>query len=922
MSNVLITRTGLQYVLSAHDNGIYVDVRYFVPVYDDRFDATVRDASMTSAYTEVADESATAPVGEVIWNVSGYTLADNNDYLISASAPTGGIIQDTYQKSQVETNLYNSQPLSDQVSGTAYTVSGGSTTGLYDWTVTGAAGVSGSNNRPYTTTADFFPVKDYYPVYESSANNRLRGAFKADLTQSIGKFKFNKIALYAAQVDSNNVVTGYNFFGEAYIGNVPVVKTSLASDGFDNFIFDLQIDLSGTSATWGDVFFSSSADYWSHSPGGLYYPNKVGIGSFEDNSKAISATAHLRKPRDGNGDVDTTVPTLRLDYSNTQFMTIDADGNQHDVTVGSRGTDIELAVGDIATYCGDTVSIHPKVKATIALGTTAYPFRELHLANSSLDAGTKDMDSIVPLKVTNNHAAEAININSGRVKLGSSVGAGGTIADDPYGIAINDVGIKITGNTNQYGAFKGGDLWRSGQDLLIYNGYYTIGSTEYDVKNIYLMAGVDELASYTSVDSQTGATHKNILGAIDNDALLSASNTNLSNTAELHIAAKGELGLHGPITISNINENTEGDAIVTSKSPDNNVFLGAGIDTTFASLSNSMYNWVRDMDTLGYVSPGTDWFSGYANTSSRLFLVAGKEVVVDCNINPAYSKSYSLGDNVQFNTFYGSRLNIGVGATQMNDYSGDTFTVGVLTYSRDNYIGSMKIQEQLIGANPGNVLTRKTVVTPGVSNYGHDSNVAGHASFNGIHTLEFGESSNRITAGYFTSFNTTNLTATNVNWNGQTAGVWNNLALTSTIHSMGGGINSAVASGYVNWSGIENDQIQYAFMGQCVYIRICAQFSLLTISNEDNNYIQLNLNNTSLENILPADGVSTESFLENTPVIKFDGTDYEATDLVGRLGYVNILDNNVLQIKIVSDTNTWSSDANLYFCTFNVIMKI
>ena len=123
MSNVVLTTQGLQYVLSAHNNGIYVDIRYFVPIYDNRIDPTIRLTNYTlSSFSQVADRGQTSPYGEVIWNTTGYTLSNESKYAISASSFTGGDMNGSYQRATVQTNLLNGVPLSPQISGTEFAI--------------------------------------------------------------------------------------------------------------------------------------------------------------------------------------------------------------------------------------------------------------------------------------------------------------------------------------------------------------------------------------------------------------------------------------------------------------------------------------------------------------------------------------------------------------------------------------------------------------------------------------------------------------------------------------------------------------------------------------------------------------------------------------------------------------------------------
>jgi hypothetical protein len=71
MSNVMITKQGLDFIKKAHDSGVYIDLKYFVPVYDDRIDPTVRNQNQLSAISAVASiDSIQDTIGEILWKRS------------------------------------------------------------------------------------------------------------------------------------------------------------------------------------------------------------------------------------------------------------------------------------------------------------------------------------------------------------------------------------------------------------------------------------------------------------------------------------------------------------------------------------------------------------------------------------------------------------------------------------------------------------------------------------------------------------------------------------------------------------------------------------------------------------------------------------------------------------------------------------
>lgn len=644
MPNVMITQTGLDFIKNAHDVGPIIWLKWFVPVYDDRIDPTVRTSSTEgvtlSSFSQVANDGflRTLPYGEIIWSNSGFSLEGAGHYLISANDFSDPLMQNSYQKTLVATNLYNGQTLSNQISANIWNAVT-SANALYNW--------SGPGGIPVTAisqTSAFWRSGDYYPVFDTSAESKLRGNVKCIINNNNGNFKFNKIALYASQSANSDIA----FFGEAYLSN-PTVVSDLEI-GFSQFEFDVQIDLSGVDATWDNIFYSSSADYWSHSPGGLYFPNRIGVGQFDGNTYEISATMQLRYAR---GDRDNGIPLLRLDYDNDKYTTIDQKNSSTKVVIGNGG-DISIGVGKWTSYCGDAISVIPNISQTLTLGNQFNRWREIWLGNySDVDV---DPNANACLNIFNQLSASIViadnvnpdlSLNTYQVIIGRPAGNGNELR----AVRINDLRIEIdpprsftsdeNNDGNLYGVFKGGDLWREGQNLLIYNSYCT-NDLNYGVEKIYMFAGLNLLADYTSVEGQTGPTHKNIVYAIENETsdsgkrLFCGVNTNLANTSEIHIAAKGKIGLHGPIELQNLSEYASlpeyyANAIVISRSLEKRLLIGSGIrdSVNFNTLTDRM------KDKL--------YFRDLVETDSTLFLIAS-QIYVDSDIYPMRDNIVTLGN--------------------------------------------------------------------------------------------------------------------------------------------------------------------------------------------------------------------------------------------------------------------------------------
>jgi len=578
MPNVLITDKGMDFVSSANDNGIYIDLRYFIPVYDDRIDSSVRNSPVLSSFSDIADKTITEPYGEKLWKRK-HTLGDASTFLISAVDFNSSKLTNTYQKSSVVTNLYGGTPLSNQVSATSWSATGGES--LWTWeAIAGGQGIEGDDSQPGTGADGFGTTVGYYPTYDGPDEDRLRGSFKFQIDSNWGNIKFNKIAMYAVAVDANgdDIPNSIGYFGEAYLSNVAV--RSDIGVGYDLFEADVQIDLSGVSADWNDVFYSSSADYWSHSPGGLYYPGRIGVGVFEDGQKEISATMHIRRERK-DGEIDDDIPQLRIDQDDNKYWTIEVVSDGHDIRSGEvDGGDMVINPG-WEEYTGDALAIKPFIDSSISLGTFDNSFRELWLWNYG------GLDDIITLNVENFSENYAAQFNGNQVLIGKS---DGQMGDDKFSLRLNDLGVEITSGNDLYGAFKGGDIVRDNTDLLIYN--TTSGDNE--AENIYLFAGLNLDYTFSITDGQSGATHKNIMNGIDQYGLISAGDDDgLAPEAELHIAARGEIGLHGPIEIQSLVKNDDGDennAIILSRDPQNLMFIGAGVksDVSHKTIANRM----------------------------------------------------------------------------------------------------------------------------------------------------------------------------------------------------------------------------------------------------------------------------------------------------------------------------------------------
>jgi hypothetical protein len=69
----MITQNGLNEIDQSHSMGQYIEIAYYVPVYDYRIDETILPTNTSFSATDiltVTSSSDLVPVGEVLWNTT------------------------------------------------------------------------------------------------------------------------------------------------------------------------------------------------------------------------------------------------------------------------------------------------------------------------------------------------------------------------------------------------------------------------------------------------------------------------------------------------------------------------------------------------------------------------------------------------------------------------------------------------------------------------------------------------------------------------------------------------------------------------------------------------------------------------------------------------------------------------------------
>jgi hypothetical protein len=324
MPNVVLTNFGLEYVQSASEHGILIALDHFLPIYDYRIDPACHDEVSThvSTFEDIVNPYADSPFGEKIWNVDDLVYSKSNPaidfYILSAGSevisPTNpALVTNSVQSLAPAINLHNGTPLSNSIKGSleSYHTDHGPE---HTWYVYDEIASSGNNVPDLSGTAKYFNSVGFYPSEDGLGH--IKGSFKYSLNKKIGNCKFNKIAIYAVRyIDGVKTAEEPVFFAEAYLGAV-LEKTALEGGGFDDVIMDLQLDLQSVSATWEEVFYGSSADYWTKVPGGVAYQEKVGIGRFFDEHEEPETSLEVYP-----GNSDPYMPQIRFGYNRGNTVT-------------------------------------------------------------------------------------------------------------------------------------------------------------------------------------------------------------------------------------------------------------------------------------------------------------------------------------------------------------------------------------------------------------------------------------------------------------------------------------------------------------------------------------------------------------------------------------------------------------------------
>lgn len=383
-TNTVLTNAGINFATSAFNSGILIAIKYCVPVYDYRLDGNIHNedpafgtVSISYDSTVATTSAATVPTGEKLWFNTPYNLS--NKMILSGTSTTVAVSGATYAKVSncpqsvvgLGVNTLSGVPLSNSISATTFYAPSHTDYWLIDRAT--SARVVGVNPSTYTDRSKFWSVGDYFPTVDSLGN--VVGSFRAHLNQSVGRFKFNKVAFYAVSIDiygNENLGVAPVFFAECFVSEL-AVKSNIEGEGFDDFLVDAQINMSPLNAYGTSGFFSTSGDYWVRTVGGLYSPDPIGVGSFVGSVNSPQSTVHVRY--------------VQANQRKENLLRFDASGGAGDtkfilVDVNQTG-DMSLSASMANRTLSANMSLDPISNNTFKIGTPAHRYAEGYINNLS-----------------------------------------------------------------------------------------------------------------------------------------------------------------------------------------------------------------------------------------------------------------------------------------------------------------------------------------------------------------------------------------------------------------------------------------------------------------------------------------------------------------------------------------------------------
>mgnify|MGYP000272840651 CR=1 FL=1 len=319
MSNIILTSSGASFMNLAGPSGPYIPIKYFVPVYDHRYDTSVHPTSALIPISAGDFTSAVNPFGDIIWNIdslsaSSYSMSPEKFLIYDPNQSGTSTITNSSFNATSYVTLRTGRPLSHSISATSFVYN------YPNWNVNGYTIIPSSSATPSgysTTTQKFFNTVSYAPI-SSAAGGNSRGLFKVRLGNQVGNFKFNKIALYAAKYLANgaeDTSVAPVLFGIAMLKE-PIIKSN---DGFNISFFELDVELQFSSnGYFSNVSFLQNNE-WNYvaSKNSLWFDGSAILGSSAvPGSWSTNAKLHIVEP-------NVSVPLMRMTTDNSDYYVDD-----------------------------------------------------------------------------------------------------------------------------------------------------------------------------------------------------------------------------------------------------------------------------------------------------------------------------------------------------------------------------------------------------------------------------------------------------------------------------------------------------------------------------------------------------------------------------------------------------------------------
>lgn len=649
----MITSGGLNSVTEASVHGTLVDVRYFVPVYDYRIDPYVQrlvggySATDISTVTNSYDLTAT---GEHIWHVDSESYSLSNDsnayYIISGgntsldTGPTPDIIRNPVVRQTQPINLYNNTPLFPHISASSIVTTPSANANSF-WEVYNGHNMVGSNTRPAGDKTDYWKTVDYAAVKSSSG--RQRGSFQCRMTDKVGKFKFNKISLYAVKLDRNYSEYGDPFLFAQAILSEPEIKASYDDGGMDEVIIDVQIELTTTSADWTGAIYGTSADYWQRiaSDGSLHNSLGTYIGKFApqdnntDKAKTVITTyKDLATYGDSQDLEERYKPQLALQYvasangngalvGHWVDMKVDENGNFNlQLSAENHYYTSKLLEDYLETNIPKNTMFIPEQSERFYLGAHYNRWKVLYLGND----GRSDMcagDYCGSRSHTNQDYSTqprydllAIDIHGGGIKLGQSPDTTG-LNTHVYGLRMRDRSIKLDGSYYRNTHMLGADIKKEGDDVLVLGTSRVNSNATTSGSHVFLLAGADEYYFKTEFGTNVSWTKDSIYYTVHTSGFCGGDGY-FSDTAKLYLWAKGGLEILGGLHLFSTEDTNYGSHyfIRSHRGTSTKKSVLSIVAGTRNDLTDSTYATASD----------NNWSTPYIEGTSVLELIAGNYI--------------------------------------------------------------------------------------------------------------------------------------------------------------------------------------------------------------------------------------------------------------------------------------------------------